>query len=945
MIWVLRHIAPLPLEAKGLKPDLAVVRGQHQSAAPGQKRTSDVRSLSGVWHALLGQCVAVVIVGSLLLVRTLAAQTAPLPVAGVDEQNNGSDGTSAPPNTAGETIQPAPKTSGPDIAPATNAVTPPVLRVAPEPQLKPGQLAPTTSSAVRLHVTVGVDGKVTDPQVMAGIREDLDVLALETVKRWQFEPALRGDEPVSARIVVAVHFEGTTLQTPPDPADANAVPLVSGNAPSSIQPELEFEHTRASEPTPEAAAGPSEVVVKGDRFGLDAPRSTGDFSLKHDVLDAAPHHEGVDVLRAAPGLYMGRAEGGAVAHRYMLRGFDSEHGQDIEFRVGGVPINLPSHIHGQGYADLGFLIGDAVQELRVTEGVHDPRQGDFAVAGSIDVKLGVVDRGVKVRTSYGSFNTFGQLVSWAPKDALPDTFVAVDFRHTDGFGVNRGGERASSIVQQGFTLLDWRVRLLGVAYATRSDLAGFLRRDDIVAGRVGYYDVYPYATAQAQNALGLRGLLGVFGEYNGLQGDIGELGFWMGRDRFRIQQNLTGFLARSVSLDGVAGRGDLIEQRNWSDSIGFSARYRTEAKDIGPWHVHLELGTSARLDQIEQQQNLLDASVRGQTWDQRVAAEISGSDVGLWVDTDFHLAEWFKLRVGYRADLLGYEVDDALGNRAAATRDVDSFIPGFRRSAMGIAHGPRVSADLELWAPLTLHASYGEGYRSPQARTLGDGETAPFSKVRSADVGGRITLGLETQLTASLYHTHLSDDVAFDAVEGRLERVGATTRRGAVVHVESRPWEGFVGAVSVTYVDAELLEPPPPSAEEPEPAFEKGQNLPFVPPLVARADVSFERAIVAVASEPLKGRLGLGVSSLGVRPLPYGSFGQAFTLLDGSLTISYGIFSAGFSAYNLLNLRYPAAEYAYVSNWSPESPPSRLPARHIAAGAPRTLMASLELKL
>ena len=52
------------------------------------------------------------------------------------------------------------------------------------------------------------------------------------------------------------------------------------------------------------------------------------------------------------------------AHNYMLRGFDADHGQDIEFRVGGLPINMPSHIHGQGYSDLGFLIAGTVRELR-----------------------------------------------------------------------------------------------------------------------------------------------------------------------------------------------------------------------------------------------------------------------------------------------------------------------------------------------------------------------------------------------------------------------------------------------------------------------------------------------------------------------------------------------------------------------------------------------------
>lgn len=705
--------------------------------------------------------------------------------------------------------------------------------------------------------------------------------------------------------------------------------------------------TTAAKPLPKTLpeSEETEVTVAGERSPWQAPRSSSDFHLKHDVLDAAPHHEGVDVLRAAPGLYVARPEGGAVAHRYMLRGFDSEHGQDIEFRVGGVPINLPSHIHGQGYADLGFLIGETVSELRVTEGVHDPRQGDFAVAGSIDVQLGVEQRGVKLRSGYGSYGTYEQFARWAPVDGLPDTFGAASVQTTDGFGQNRAGERANVILQQGFTLLDWRLRLLGIFHGARSQMAGVLRRDDIEAGTVGFYDAYPYPTAQAQNALNLRSIVGVFGQYQGLFGDNAEVGLWVSADRFRIQQNWTGFSARSQTLENVAGRGDLIEQRNTTDSVGLMARYRTAAKELGPLHAHLATGAAARLDTISQAQNLLDAGVNGQTWDQRIDADVAATDLGLWLDADVHYQDWLKVRLGYRADLLGYEIDDRLGNRAPATRASDAYIVGYRRSAMGLAHGPRLSVDFEPWSRLTLHASYGEGYRSPQARLLADGEPTPFSKVRSADLGARVAVLETTQLTFSAYHTHLSDDVVFDASEGRLERVGATIRRGGVVHLETRPVHGLIGAFSVTYVDAELLEPPPATAAEPNPPFEPGQNLPFVPPVVARADVGAERVLTSWEDWPIKAKLGLGVSALSARPLPYGFFGQPFALVDGSAALAVGAAQFTFSVYNVFDTVYPASEYSFVSAWNPEQLPSRLPERHVVAGTPRTLFVALEVDL
>ena len=83
--------------------------------------------------------------------------------------------------------------------------------------------------------------------------------------------------------------------------------------------------------------------------------------------------------------------------------------------------------------------------------------------------------------------------------------------------------------------------------------------------------------------------------------------------------------------------------------------------------------------------------------------------------------------------------------------------------------------------------AYGEGYRSPQARTLEDGEQAPFTKVRSADLGFELSQDDSWSVRLGGYWTSLSDDVVFDAREGRLERVGESRRLGAMFYATARP--------------------------------------------------------------------------------------------------------------------------------------------------------------
>ena len=161
-------------------------------------------------------------------------------------------------------------------------------------------------------------------------------------------------------------------------------------------------------------------------------------------------------------------------------------------------------------------MGDVVQELRVSEGVYDPRQGDFAVAGSIDLSLGVkeAERGVQLTSSYGAWNTSQHQILWAPKGKSEESFGAVQLFQTDGFGENRAGQSGSGLFQHRFGTGNLTYRALGIVHAARSDLAGVIRRDDINSGASCFLCVYSYPTAQGQNALANRFITGLFADYN-----------------------------------------------------------------------------------------------------------------------------------------------------------------------------------------------------------------------------------------------------------------------------------------------------------------------------------------------------------------------------------------------------------------------------------------------
>ena len=480
----------------------------------------------------------------------------------------------------------------------------------------------------------------------------------------------------------------------------------------------------------------------------------------------------------------------------------------------------------------------------------------------------------------------------------------------------------------------------------RFNSAGVLRLDDVDSGNVGFYDAYPDATAQAQNAFNTRAQLGFNASRRGKHKQNSTFRLWLQFYDFRLLANYTGYLERSQINPDWVGRGDLIEQLDQRYVLGGLARHRTREYEPFDWAKGtFEFGLSGRVDVIDQQQNLIQAP-QNQTWDKRVDAAITASDIGFWLDADWHFSEYVDLKGGVRTDVLYYAVDDKLGNFIPEFRE-ETFIPGFRRTALGIAVNPRVTLTVKPVKQLDILAAYGEGFRSPNARLLSEGEEAPFAKVRSTDFGMRARVGPndELKLTLTGFYTKLNDDIAFDASEGRLERIGPTTRLGATFYAQTQPLNWLTGALSVTYVRATLDEPPPATREDPQPAFEEGQRIPFVPPWVVRLDIGAHGDLTEFGGHSLVGRIGFGYNFIGERPLPFSQFADSFSLLDLSGYLSWRNFDLGVEIYNLLDKRYAADEFSFVSDWNVNAVPSRIPARHTAAGAPRLFLFTLGVRI
>lgn len=654
-------------------------------------------------------------------------------------------------------------------------------------------------------------------------------------------------------------------------------------------------HEGEEEEVDAGVPSPRQTTVRSKR----APRSAGETTVDRDVLDATPRTGATDLLRAVPGLVATQHSGEGKAQQLFLRGFDAVHGQDVELNVAGLPVNQVSHLHALGYADLNWLIPEAVREVRVTEGSNRAWQGDFAVAGSVRYELGLDEAGVQLAAGYGSFNRFRLFAGFKPKD-LGDSFAAVEYVQGDGFGPQRAFGRVSALGQLVYKLDHVTLRAVGGSYGARFDSPGVLREDQYVSGEKAFFD----ANGRGQGGAIQRHQLLLGADVVNADGRTTfELAGVFNENRLR--NNFTGAFAEPL--------GDGLEQ--------YQRGFTWTARAVHQRHLHvgtqtllLELGLAGRGDFIDQSQRGYgdaDGSPLADTIDVALTQTMGSA----WTELAWAPGGW-RFMLGGRADVLHVDLRDQL---AFAGR-------GATRSSLGPHFGLKASIERELGEHLRAFLSYGDGFRTPQARQLSDGERAPFVNVHGGELGLRFDSRL-VSASALGFMSYVANDFFFDHTRGTTSFVGETLRGGGQAQLTARPVEGFVIAANVTVATARLLE--------------QDALLPYFAPVVGRLDTGWSRPF-DVGPFTLTPRLGLGATVIGPRPLPFDEFSRPVVLLDARAGVRLGAVELTLDLQNLLDSLWRDGEYVFASSWDTAS---RLPSRHFTAGAPRTLFLNLEVHL
>ncbi|MCW3076026.1 MAG: hypothetical protein JWO32_635 [Bacteroidetes bacterium] len=500
-------------------------------------------------------------------------------------------------------------------------------------------------------------------------------------------------------------------------------------------------------------------------IATDKPVSAASSSYLSQInLLNRPKNSAQDLLRLVPGLFIAQHAGGGKAEQIFIRGFDCDHGTDIATFVDGIPVNMPSHGHGQGYADLHFLIPEVVEAVSIFKGTSSPLYGDFATGAAVGFKtydslpnnLIQLESGGVPRFNNPTSNRALALLKVPISSNNVSSYFAADIINNRGFfDKDQDFKRLNLFSKTTIALNEHsRIHLSLTGFGSSWNASGQIPERAVKSGivsRYGSIDPNEGGTTQRNNFnLAYNFKLGS-GEF--------EIQAYMFTYRFKLFSNFTFFLNDVIN-------GDMIEQDDNRTAGGLNTKYSIGHNFFNMYNK-FTVGTSFRSDEIENQLWHAPKRTRLTATARSLVHQRSNS---VFVNEVFRFNSRFRSEIGLRYDYFVFDVEDLL-----PTDSMHTNYSGFNYQS---AFNPKLNLIYTVNDRVQFFFNSGSGYHSNDARSsVQDKYQHQLPLAVSAEFGTLFHLK-RTLISAALWAMDLSNELVYVGDDGTTENRGASRRYG-----------------------------------------------------------------------------------------------------------------------------------------------------------------------
>jgi outer membrane receptor protein involved in Fe transport len=514
--------------------------------------------------------------------------------------------------------------------------------------------------------------------------------------------------------------------------------------------------------TAPAPAPQERIEVLGHyENGIGTSDAASQGSVTAKLIENRPVLRPAEVLEFVPGVIITQHSGDGKANQYFLRGFNLDHGTDFATFVAGMPVNMPTHAHGQGYSDLNFLIPELVSRIDYWKGPYFAASGDFASAGTARIRLADALPSAFAQLTLGEDSYRRALLAGSERIGDGTLLAALEAATHDGPWRNPEDlRRWNGMLRYSLGDAERGLHLMAMGYSSSWNATDQIPRravDEGLIDRFGAVDASDGGRT-SRYSLSVDGIAP-------LGAGTWEANAYAIRSRLNLFSNFTYFLDDPV-------RGDQFEQAERRTVVGADSAYRM-AHDLGNGRdMTHTIGMQLRRDRLDpvglyhtQQRERLETKREDR---------VTESSAGFYYENDARWNGWLRTLAGLRHDRYAFDVASSLPENSGFVRS------GVTSPKAGIVLGP--------WARTELFLNWGRGFHSNDARgtttTVDPSSGTPVARVTPLVRSSGSEVGLRgewlpgLQSSVALWRLDLDSELLFVGDAGTTEPSRPSRRHG-----------------------------------------------------------------------------------------------------------------------------------------------------------------------
>jgi len=493
-----------------------------------------------------------------------------------------------------------------------------------------------------------------------------------------------------------------------------------------------------------------------------------------------PVNSSQEVLRKVPGLIIGQHAGGGKAEQLFLRGFDIDHGTDISLSVDGMPVNMVSHAHGQGYSDLHFVIPETVNKIDFGKGPYYANHGDFTTAGYVDFSTRDYLKESVMTISSGQFNTLRTLglFNLLGKTKNKNAYIATEYLATDGpFESSQNFNRLNLFGKYvGFSPNYDKLSLTLSHFTSRWDASGQIPQREVDNGNISRFGAIDDTEGGNTQRTNFNVELNKHISNNAtLKTNV----FYSQYD-FELYSNFTFFLEDPVN-------GDQIKQKESRQILGINSAITNQTR-LGNTDLTVTSGFSLRHD-IVSDLELSKTLNRTTVLENIQLGDLNQTNLGAYANVEFDLGK-LKVSSAIRLDYFKFLYHDKLQINYQTLSETKSIL------------SPKLNFYYEAQENLQFYLKSGIGFHSNDARVIVSQNSKDIlPKAYGLDVGNIWKPFPKIILNSAMWYLFLEQEFVYVGDAGIVEPSGKSERFGLDLGIryQFNDWLFFDTDATVTH--------------------------------------------------------------------------------------------------------------------------------------------------